>query len=476
MKAKAMYLQPGTTASSREDKRPALLLLVHRIPFPPDKGDKIRSYHLLRYLQRHYRVQLGCFIDEPSDWQYVPALEALCDTLYVAKLSPHLARVRSLKSFLSGQPLTLAYYQHAGLAQWVIDTLGEQSIRHSVTFSACMAQFLPASAFGVDKHRHILDFVDVDSDKWRQYAAHKHWPFSWLFRREARLLERAEIQLAQRFDRSVFVSKPEAQLFQQLLVNSGAVSAGKAGRERIDYYNNGVDSDYFSPAADRVNPYPNNTTVLTFTGAMDYWPNVDAVCWFSEQILPKLRIEWPQLMFYIVGSRPSSKVLRLRHRPGVVVTGRVEDVRPYLQYAQACVAPMRVARGVQNKVLEAMAMARPVVATPAGLEGIVDSSVTPALEVLIANEAEAFIEQLKSLFAGDYPDMGQGARSRVLQSFSWQVNLDKLGRLLTQDLGQASEEEPSALPTEEPSVITSKETSAIIRVAQPLRESSRDLT
>jgi len=208
--------------------------------------------------------------------------------------------------------------------------------------------------------RRVVDMVDVDSDKWRQYATQRRWPLNAAYAREAAALLSFERKIAREFDATLFVSDAEAALFRRLAPESAA---------RVHGVPNGVDCDYFDPARDYADPFPEADLPIVFTGAMDYWPNVDAVTWFAQQVMPLLGDE-ALLRFYIVGSNPSPVVKALAADPRVIVTGRVEDVRPYLAHAVVAVAPLRVARGIQNKVLEAMAMGRPVVASPAALEGI----------------------------------------------------------------------------------------------------------
>jgi sugar transferase (PEP-CTERM/EpsH1 system associated) len=387
-----------------------LLLLVHRIPFPPNKGDKIRSYHLLRHLAARYRVHLGTFVDDPDDWQYVEQVRALCAGSHFARLDPKLARVRSLGALLSGRALSFDYYRDAGLKAWVDQVMREQKIGRVVVFSSTMAQYIE----GYANARRVIDYCDVDSDKWRQYAEQKRWPMSWLYAREARTLLAYERQVARNCDAALFATEPEAQLFKSLAPESEA---------KIGHFNNGVDTDYFSPARPYANPFADGERALVFTGAMDYWPNVDAVEWFAAEVFPKLAARFADLRFYIVGARPTPAVQALGKLPGVIVTGTVPDVRPYLAHAAVSVAPLRVARGVQNKVLEAMAMALPVVVSPQALEGI-DAS--PGAEVLLADGAEAFAQAVIRVLGEDDLALRARARERVERLYSWPSNLAKI--------------------------------------------------
>ncbi|MGH8853360.1 MAG: TIGR03087 family PEP-CTERM/XrtA system glycosyltransferase [Telluria sp.] len=384
-----------------------LLLLVHRIPYPPNKGDKIRSYHLLRHLAARYRVHLGSFVDDPDDWQHVERVRELCASSHFGKLDPTLARVRSLGALLSGRPLSSDYYRDAAMRSWVERTMREQEIDRVVVFSSPMAQYIMPYSHA----RRVIDFCDVDSDKWRQYAQQKPWPMSWLYRREARTLLGYERAVARDCDSALFATEPEAQLFRELAPESDA---------KIGHFNNGVDTDYFSPAHAYANPFAQGERALVFTGAMDYWPNVDAVAWFAADIFPGLRERLPDLRFYIVGARPTPAVQALARLPGVVVTGTVPDVRPYLAYAAVSVAPLRVARGIQNKVLEAMAMALPVVVTPEALEGV---KAEAGADLLLAEGAEAFAAAVLRVLGEDQHALRARARDRVERHYSWPSNL-----------------------------------------------------
>ncbi len=391
-----------------------LLLLIHRIPYPPNKGDKIRSYHLLKHLARDYKVHLATFVDDADDWQHVPTVEKMCASSHFASLNPTLARVRSLSALVKNRSLSLDYYRDATLERWVDQTVAAHKIERVLVFSSAMAQY-------ADKYpnaRRVVDFCDVDSDKWRQYADKKSWPMSWLYRHEARQLLSYERQVAREYDASLFVSAPEADLFRQLAPESDA---------RIGFFSNGVDTDYFSPAAAGASPFKDGERAIVFTGAMDYWPNVDAVQWFAAEAMPLLRARFPDLTFYIVGARPTPAVLELAKQPNIVVTGTVPDVRPYIAHARAAVAPLRIARGIQNKVLEAMAMATPVVVSPQALEGI---EAEPGKELLLAQDAACFADAVAVLLARSGNDMGLAARARVERKYSWPSNLACIGERL----------------------------------------------
>ncbi|MCW8889421.1 MAG: TIGR03087 family PEP-CTERM/XrtA system glycosyltransferase [Sedimenticola sp.] len=393
-----------------------LLYLCHRIPYPPDKGDKIRSYHLLKYLCENYQVYLGAFIDDPRDWIHVPTVEALCAETFFLPLKASTAKLKSLTGLLNGQPLTLPYYKNRVMADWVSKIVSQEKIERVIVYSSAMAQYVSENL--PSQSKKIIDFVDIDSDKWRQYSENKRWPMNWIYRREAEKLFDYEKAISADFHASLFVSETEADLFRTMTPADG---------EKVSHYNNGVDTEYFSPSSQFTNPYPSDRNILVFTGAMDYWPNIDAVTWFSNNILPVIVKSQPKTWFYIVGSNPSEGVKKLSSLPNVHVTGRVDDIRPYLQFSKVVVAPMRVARGIQNKVLEAMAMEKIVVVTPQGYEGI---NAIPGEEVLVARSESDFSSYVLQAYDGRHQEMGRAARKRVKADFSWEENLPVIGKWL----------------------------------------------
>lgn len=394
--------------------KPKLLYLVHRIPYPPNKGDKIRSFHFLQALAAEYQIFLGTFIDDPDDRQHVGVLKTFCRDICCIDLNPKFGKLKSLQGLLSGEALSLPYYRNRELRKWVDKTISEQGIERVMIFSSPMAQYVEKFS---DLH-WVADFVDVDSDKWRQYGLSKTWPASWIYRREAEKLLAYERLIAARADATLFVSEQEASLFKTLAPESAS---------KIGFVNNGVDTDRFDPGLHYVSPFANRQPTIVFTGAMDYWANVDAVKWFAERVLPSIKRCRPEVNFYIVGSKPTREVLQLAENdPAVIVTGRVEDVRPYVAHADVVVAPLRIARGIQNKVLEAMAMAKPVVVTSAALDGIPGSA---DLQVMVADVAEEFADFVLRFLveSGESADMN---RSYVKNDFSWVQNGQRLCRLL----------------------------------------------
>ena len=402
-----------------------LLYLVHRLPYPPNKGDKLRSYHLLKHLVQRHRIYLGTFVDDPDDWQHLDVLRGLCAEVFALPLNSRLRRVASLGGLATGQALTLRYYQSQRMQQWVARTVAAQPMAASLVFSSSMAPY-------AERHPELpmlLDLVDVDSAKWSAYADQHRGPLAWLYRREGRALLAYERSAVARSSQSFLVTDKEVALFQSL--------APEVGRQ-VETSCNGVDAEYFAPDAGRPNPFSIDELPLVFTGAMDYWPNADAVCWFVDAVLPQVRQRWPSARLHIVGRNPTPAVRALASE-AVSVTGTVPDVRPYLQHAAVVVAPLRLARGVQNKVLEAMAMARPVVAATTCVQAI---DAQPDRDILAAETAHEHAVKIEQLLAqpGRGQAIGLAARECVLQHYSWPARLAGLDRCLN---GLPAAAEPS---------------------------------
>jgi sugar transferase (PEP-CTERM/EpsH1 system associated) len=393
----------------------SLLFLSHRLPYPPNKGDKVRSFHFLRHLAQRYRIFLATFIDDPADWQHLQALEAMCAEVHVERIVPRWRRAASLRGLLDGEALTLPYFRSRGLARWIDALVCREHMACAFAFSSPMAQYL----LKWPRIPCVVDFVDMDSAKWGDFASRRSWPGSALYRREARRLLAFEQHVAAHASASTFVSDEESRLFR-------AAAPDCAGRVAV--VPNGVDSEYFSPSHPFPSPFGPEEHPIVFTGAMDYWPNVDAAAWFAGYVLPQIRSRDPLARFYVVGMNPNAAVQALGRDRAVTVTGRVDDVRPYLRHARVVVAPLRVARGIQNKILEAMAMAKPVVASAASAASL---SVRAGIDLEVASAAREFASKVLSLM--DPPraaSMGQQARAHVGRHYAWSAALRSLDELL----------------------------------------------
>ena len=400
-----------------------LLFLSHRIPYPPDKGEKIRAWHLFEHLARHHRMHLGCLIDAEADWAHVPTLRAMCAGLHAARLDKRRQKLRALLRLRPGRALTPDYFHDPALQEWVDATLATGTIDRVVVFSSGMAEYVMGKRGYPDR---TLDMVDVDSEKWRSYADRAQGLKRWVWAREARLLRGFERRAALAYDRTLLVSAAECARFAEIAPES---------RDRVFAVENGVDLERFSPTLAFATPFEGAGPHLVFTGTMDYWPNADAVDWFAREVVPMLRAVRPTTMFHVVGANPTPDVMALARRPGVAVTGRVDDVRPYVAHADVVVTPLRIARGIQNKLLEAMAMGRPVVASPEAFEGV---RAEPGRDLLVADGAAATRDAILAVLDGAHPQMGLHARHAVERSYGWPASLARLDALLGPALEEAA--------------------------------------
>jgi sugar transferase (PEP-CTERM/EpsH1 system associated) len=391
-----------------------LLMLVHRIPFPPNKGDKIRTFNVLSHLLRHHEVSLACLVDDPDDLAHLPALRALVARLAFARIDGAARRVASLRALWPARSITVTHFHSAALQRQVDAWIEEGGFDGVLCCSAAMAEYVFRSRHCNDRLRatvKVMDLIDVDSCKWAQYAQSARPWMAWLYRHEAAQLAAYERRIVGAFDRTFLVSTAEARLLQD---------TGGAGR--VGAFSNGVDLDYFSPATSRLAPPEAPEPMLVFTGVMDYLPNVEGVEWFVRDVFPLIRSVRPDARFAIVGSKPTRQVQSLASVPGVIVTGFVDDVRVWLGRAAVCVAPLRIARGIQNKVLEAMAMARPVVATRQAFEGV---EATAGQDLLVADDARGFADAVLALLGDPVRAraMGAAARQCVERGYRWESNL-----------------------------------------------------
>jgi polysaccharide biosynthesis protein PslH len=396
-----------------------ILFLAHRIPWPADRGDKIRSYHMVRHLAGIAPVHVAAFADDSRDMGFA------------GEMTPHFASVHvelrnrpqwrsGLSALKSGKPVSIESFASPVMQQFVNDKIASCRITHIVCFSGQMAQYVPINFAG----KFIMDFVDVDSAKFESYAMDGNPLMRWINKREGRLLSKFEADTARRADMNLFVSKAEADLFAR---RSGI------DRSHIAAIGNGIDTVTYDPSSNipALKPKPAGKLIV-FTGQMDYRPNIEAVCDFAANAMPAIRGTHLDAVFAIVGRNPSPAVLALAKLDGVMVTGAVDDVRSWLSAAAVVVAPLRIARGIQNKVLEAMAMAKAVVVSPAAAEGI---DARGDEHFIIADDVKAEAEQVINLLKSPHyaTQLGDAARAHVMARYSWAQELSLFDRLISHD-------------------------------------------
>jgi sugar transferase (PEP-CTERM/EpsH1 system associated) len=382
-----------------------LLFICHRVPYPPDKGERIRAFHEIRILSSHFRITLAALAHNPEDSQAAQGLEPWCESVFLARVGGLLGLGRGLWALLRGKSATEGYFRSRAMLKALPALAGEGPFDLALGYCSSTLPYLLASP----ARARVMDLVDVDSAKWAAYAQESGWPKAWLYRREAAAVSALEQAAVNRCDAVLAVSPAEVALLGEV--------AGRVLPVGI-----GVDTEYYKPPDPPIQP---QTPCLVFTGQMDYRPNVEGVTWFVREVWPRLRCRQPDLEFKIVGRNPAPEVRRLARETGVTVTGSVPDVRPYLAEAAAAVCPLRIARGIQNKILEAMAMARPVVASPAALAGL---DLQVGREVLLADGPEQWETQIAALLADQATAdaLGRSARQCVVERFGWQARLAPL--------------------------------------------------
>lgn len=390
-----------------------ILYLAHRLPYPPNKGEKIRTFHQIQQLAKRHTIHLCSFVDDPDDLPYVPVLRKYCASVEVVYRSNAPTLVRAAAALLNRIPFSVSFFYRKAFANKLKKKLATEHFDCVFVSSSSMAQY---SCFALDLPK-IIDFIDVDCEKWRLYAKHHSFPLAMIYRLEAERLARYEEQAAHSFDHCILISEEERRLFQER-VNGRPVSV----------ISNGVDLEYFSPS---VSDYLHvSEPAIVFTGVMDYFPNVDAVQYFCREVFPLVRQSVPEARFYIVGRNPTREVKALQRYPSVIVTGTVPDIRPYLARATVSVAPLRIARGIQNKVLEAMAMGVPIVGTAESFKGI---AATESDGIRIARDPRSFADYVLGFLQSEATfrcQISRQTRCYIERHHRWDHQGAQLERLL----------------------------------------------
>ncbi|MGQ0723392.1 MAG: TIGR03087 family PEP-CTERM/XrtA system glycosyltransferase [Candidatus Eiseniibacteriota bacterium] len=374
-----------------------ILFLSQRVPEPPNKGDKIRSHHFARRLAARHAVHLACLADDPAEEAHVDAAKRWAASVTWRQRCGAESAWRAGVSALTGRPLTAGFFRSGGLSEAVRRARQRERFDVLVAYCSGMAGYVEGSS-----EAKVLDLVDVDSEKWKEYARRAALPARALYGLEHRLLRGYEKRLVREFDRAVLISVEERDMLARF-----------ADVRRVAVVSNGVDAEWLA----RPRPRPRGT-VLSFIGALDYFANVDGIVWFAREVFPEVRRRVPGATLRVVGRRPVPAVRGLSDGEGVEVVGEVADMRPELWSATLAVAPLRIAPGIQNKVLEAMAAGTPVVATRAALRSLVGR---PGEHYLAADGAEEFAAAVSRLV--ERPDEADAMAARALalvrDRYSW---------------------------------------------------------
>lgn len=384
-----------------------ILYLAHRLPFPPNKGDKMRAFRHIEHLSRKHDVSCACFVDTDEDMRHVASLREVCKEVVVVRLKKTSALIRGGIGLLCGSTVTQSYYSHAGMTRALIALTERRRFDRVIAFSSSMAPY----ALQVSAPRRILDLCDCDSQKWLAYAERSATPMRQIYRAEGQRLAEMERRWARAFDATMLITAPEATFLRS-----------HVHADRLHVVGNGVDlPEVAAPARARSNP----PARVGFVGVMDYRPNIDAVCWFVENCWREIREAVPDATFQIVGRNPARRVRALADVPGVRVLGEVEDVSEHLGAFSVSVAPMRIACGLQNKVLEAMVAGLPVVLTERAARAVGGED---GRNFFVADQPDRFIRTVVRLLRSpaESQQIGENARAFVRRCFRWEDHLKTL--------------------------------------------------
>ena len=386
-----------------------MFFICQRVPFPPDRGDKITTFNEIRHLSTKHEVHVFCLADGRGDLDNIPGLRRYAQSVTAAPVIGWASKLRALKAMFVGEPLSVAAFNEAKLHIAISRKFAELQPDLIMVYSCNVAQY----AEHFPQVPRIMQFAELDSSRWGQFARRSQPPIRWVYALEERRFFAYERYIARTFSHALVCTTAEQRDFERLIP-----------RVPVSLVGNGVDLDYFRSSG--VAKQPGS---IVFTGVMDYFPNVDAVVWFCDKILPIVQQQIPEAALTICGSRPTAAVRRLAKRRGVAVTGRVPDTRPYLDEAEVFVAPMRMARGIQNKLLEALAMGLPCVASEAAAAGTV---VPDGLGILAADDPEEFaLHVVRLLRDGAFrATMAGKARAAAELNYRWDVQLACLDRVI----------------------------------------------
>ena len=381
-----------------------ILYITHRLPYPPHDGARIRAYHTVRRLSRHNRVTVAAPLGAADRGRDVDALEAFCAESVTSRVSAWAAWVRLALSLVSRRSASAAFFDAPRIRRQLHEKIAAGAFDLVVVHCSAVAPYVLGTS--VPK---IMDFVDMDSQKWVEFATFKRWPLSWVYRLEGWKLRRLERACAADFDASTVATPAELEILQ-------AMDAGRPSA----FFPNGVDLDFFALDPETV-PEPN---VIAFLGRMDYFPNEDAVVFFVDEVLPLIRRHVPSARFRIVGAAPTRRVRALADIKGVEVTGKVADIRDHVRGAALTVAPLKIARGTQNKILESMAMGVPVVTTTRAMKGV---DAVAGEHLLASDGARAMAEAVCALLQdpAERARLSIAGRQRVADRHAWGPALDR---------------------------------------------------
>ncbi len=388
-----------------------ILFVSHRIPYPPNKGDKLRAFNILKHLAQKHELDLACMLDNRQEQNYATDLKPYCRQIFCEHITPLKIKLNYLRFLFSAYPLTMAHFYSAGfkhkLAQWI----EQEKYDLIYIYSAAMSQYV----LDVEHIPKVLDLVDADCQKWISYAQYAKFPLSYIYRLEGKRTREYEKKVCPRFAACTVVSEAEKHILEQFIPTKNLHAVA-----------NGINQQPYQPYQNQEKPEEYN---LLFVGGMFYFAYIDGILNFYNQAFDDIRAAFPAVKFYIVGADPAPEVLKLNQDTNVQVTGYVENVMPYLTQATVYVVPLRMAPGLQNKILEAMAMNIPVVSTTAAIQGI---DAQPGRDVLVADDPKVFAEEVIKLLKEPAlrQKLTQNARKLIDEKYDWQKNLKTLDQII----------------------------------------------
>jgi polysaccharide biosynthesis protein PslH len=386
-----------------------IFFICQRVPFPPDRGDKITTFNEIRHLSTKHEVHVFCLADGRRDLDNIPDLLSYARSATAVPVIGWMGKLRALKALFTGGSLSAAAFNEAELHEAIRQKFAELRPDLIMIYSCNVAQY----AEHFPQVPRIMQFAELDSSRWGQFARRSRPPLRWVYAIEERRFFAYERHIARTFSHALVCTAAERCDFERLIPGAPVSLVG-----------NGVDLEYFR--SEDIAKQPGS---IVFTGVMDYFPNVDAVVWFCNEVLPIVRRQIPEAGLTICGSRPTATVRRLAKRRGVIVTGRVPDTRPYMDRAEVFVAPLRMARGIQNKLLEAMAMGLPCVASAAATAG---TAVPDGEGILVADDRDEFAEHVVRLLRNEAfrAQMAGKARAAAELNYQWETQLTCLDRVV----------------------------------------------
>lgn len=387
-----------------------ILFACHRLPYPPKRGGKIRPFNIIRHFaEQGHRVTVGSLARSDEELEEGQGLRDYCDKLLVGSIGKWSAVAQMVARLPTTAPSTMGYFYSAALHKDMRDEIA--SGEYDLVFVHCSSasQYMRSQS-GIPS---ILDFGDMDSQKWLDYSSFKPQPLALGYWLEGTKLEREERRLAGQFDVCTCTTKAELEFLN-----------GMEAARYTSWFPNGVDTEFFAPDDELYDP-----NEICFIGRMDYYPNQQAMVNFCGKILPEIQISRPATTLTIVGADPSSEIRALGSMPGVTVTGTVDDVRSYVRRAALSVAPLAIARGTQNKILESMAMGVPVVASAVAAGGV---DAIPGEQILIANDDAEFGQQILNLLedVDARNTLSTAARQRMVSHHNWASSMAMLDKIV----------------------------------------------